>query len=125
MKITTREALEAHAVIPTVSQKKPPVKVGYALQRNLRRLREVAEDAEDQRQALVKQYGKEQKDGQVAVLMTDRESYEAYMSEWKSILAAQVDIEMHSVKLSEVKEPFDLTLGEIMSLYFMFEDDLS
>lgn len=129
MKITNREIVKIFNGIRTIEEKKLPVKLGFAINKNVKAMRGIAEAYDAERTKILDKYGQKDEDGQLEIsgdeyALTDKKAYAAEMNE---LLGIESELQVHTVTLDEIEkcdtEKFDaLTPGELEILEFMIEE---
>ena len=129
MKITNREIVKIFNGIRTVEEKKLPVKLGFAINKNVKAMKGTAESYDAERTKILDKYGQKDEDGQLEIsgdeyALTDKKAYAAEMNE---LLGIESELQVHTVTLDEIEkcdtEKFDaLTPGELEILEFMIEE---
>ena len=128
MKITNREIVKIFNGIRTIEEKKLPVKLGFAINKNVKAMG-IAEAYDAERTKILDKYGQKDEDGQLEIsgdeyVLTDKKAYAAEMNE---LLGIESELQVHTVTLDEIEkcdtEKFDaLTPGELEILEFMIEE---
>lgn len=129
MKISNRQLIKIFNGIPAVRRKQLPVKIGFAINKNIGAMESAAEAySTEQRKILDKycekdEFGQFKTDGDEYVL-TDRKAYGEEMNE---LLGIENEIQIHTVSLDEIEkcdsEKFDaLTPDELSLMEFMIEE---
>lgn len=129
MKITNREIVKIFNGIRTIEEKKLSVKLGFAINKNVKAMRGIAEAYDAERTKILNKYGQKDEDGQLEIsgdeyVLTDKKAYAAEMNE---LLGIESELQVHTVTLDEIEkcdtEKFDaLTPGELEILEFMIEE---
>lgn len=129
MKITNREIVKIFNGIRTIEEKKLPVKLGFAINKNVKAMRGIAEAYDAERTKILDKYGQKDEDGHLEIsgdeyVLTDKKAYAAEMNE---LLGIESELQVHTVTLDEIEkcdtEKFDaLTPGELEILEFMIEE---
>lgn len=129
MKISNRQLIKIFNGIASVKRKQLPVKIGFAINKNISAMEGAAEAyTAEQRKILDKycekdEFGQFRTDGDEYVL-TDRKTYGEEMNE---LLGIENEIQIHTVNLDEIEkcdsEKFDaLTPDELSLMEFMIEE---
>lgn len=129
MKISNRQLIKIFNGIPVVRKKQLPVKIGFAINKNIGAMEGAAEAyTAEQRKILDKycekdEFGQFKTDGDEYVL-TDRK---AYGEEMRELLGIENEIQIHTVSMDEIEkcdsEKFDaLTPDELSLMEFMIEE---
>ena len=130
MKMKNKQILAIYNNIRPIKQKQLPVKIGFAINKNLAAMDDAAKAYEEERMKILNRYGekdenglKKSEDGK-EYLLKDKKAYKEAMDELWEI---ETDIQIHTVTMNEVKkcdsEKFDaLTPFELEILDFMIEE---
>lgn len=129
MKITNREIVKIFNGIRTIEEKKLPVKLGFAINKNVKAMRGIAEAYDAERTKILNKYGQKDEDGQLEIsgdeyVLTDKKAYAAEMNE---LLGIESELQVHTVTIDDIsrcdEDKFDaLTPGELEILEFMIEE---
>lgn len=115
-----------------IKTKKLPIKLAFVLSRNMKKLEEVVQDVDENRQKLLNQYGEKDDDGNLVVAddgnvkIMDANNFVAEMSE---VMETEVDITLDKVSRSDIEkcdqDGYDkLTLEEVGAMECMIEEEL-
>lgn len=128
MKISNRQLIKIFNGMPAVKKKQLPVKIGFAINKNIGAMESAAEAyTAEQRKILDKYCEKDEfefkTEGDEYVL-TDRK---AYGEEMRELLGIENEIQIHTVSMDEIEkcdsEKFDaLTPDELSLMEFMIEE---
>ncbi|RZT02898.1 hypothetical protein [Cuneatibacter caecimuris] len=132
MKMKNIEVINTLQTLAALAEKRLPVKVSYAVARNISELQKISADIEKERQKLIQEYAvlgddgkprtKKNEDGQDAYELRDEA---AYKEEYVQLLEAENDFEPHYISEAELESQSDrydvLTVAEMMSLAFMIQ----
>lgn len=131
MKITNRQLLTICNGISKIRQKKLPVKLGYAINKNLSAMQDSAAAYNNERERIVNQYCAKDENGQVKITGTqyefpDSKHLSAYMGEMQELLNIENNLDIHMVSVEDVEkcdsDKYDaLTPEELEVLTFMIE----
>ena len=69
-------------------------RTAFVLFRALRKLQEEIQDCENQKNELIKKYGKENEDGSISISQDDKEASQKFFSEFGPILNFEIDVEL-------------------------------
>ena len=129
MKITNREIVKIFSRIRTIEEKKLPVKLGFAINKNVKAMKGTAESYDAERTKILDKYGQKDEDGQLEIsgdeyVLTDKKAYAAEMNE---LLGIESELQVHTVTIDDIsrcdEDKFDaLTPGELEILEFMIEE---
>ena len=130
MKMKNKQILAIYNNIRPIKQKQLPVKIGFAINKNLAAMDDAAKAYEEERMKILDRYGekdenglKKSEDGK-EYLLKDKKAYKEAMDELWEI---ETDIPIHTVMIDDVakcdSEKFDaLTPFELEILEFMIEE---
>lgn len=112
----------------SIKNKKIPVKVAFALSRNISILNPIADDYEKERYKLLEKYGEKDEDGKPKIvngqyILNDREGFNADMNE---LLNMENEVNFYKISVEDLEkcdeDRFDtLTPDELEGLYTMIE----
>lgn len=125
-----KEVIQRNQQLNTISDKRLPVKISYAIAKNAQTLQKEAELIEKERIKLLEQYAEKDEDGNPK---TDGGNYvlgdnmEKYTEEYKEYLDTDVEVDIHKfpeTELDKLDDPrYDvLTATELAALEFMLEN---
>lgn len=129
MKIKNSQIVGILNGIGEVKKKRLPVKVGFAINKNLSAMQGSIESYEAERQKIMDKYCEKDDQGNLRVegkeyVLADREAYAAEMRE---LLTIENEISIHTVSMNEIEkcdsEKFDAVSPDDLSLLeFMIEE---
>lgn len=129
MRLTLKEILDKYQVISSITSKKLPIKLSYAISKNMVVLESEAKVIDDNRIKLAQTYAEKNEDGTPKIIdhsyvISDLESFNKELNEYYK---SETDIEVCKIDSNELDKLDDprydtLTPSEIMALQFMFED---
>ena len=130
MRLTLKEISDKYQAFNTIIAKKLPIKLSYAISKNMTTLEDEAKVIDDNRIKLAQTYAEKNEDGSPKVInnsyvIDDIESFNKELSEYYK---TEIDIDICKVNssiLDKLDDPkYDvLSPSEIMVLQFMLEDD--
>ena len=121
MKLKLLQIVNAWEALNRIGSEKLPIKMAYAIQRNIQKLKPELETYENARMGLIKEkYGTKGKDGNYRV---EPSHMTKFLEELIELQAVEVEIDIHTVNLSEFNN--DITPLDLMNLEWMFKDDMS
>lgn len=97
---------------------KLPTKVAYRLARILKKMQEELKVLDEQRIAIIKEFGKAQEDGNYKVDDSDKSNFENFRKKMDELLAEEIKIDLDPIDLSLVK--IDVTATELAVLEKFF-----
>lgn len=126
MKITNGEVVKFVNGVGELREKKLPIKIGFAITRNLKALESVALAYEEERVKILDKYAEKGEDGEY---VTEGDSYkidemDAYAKELQELLDIENDVQFQRVKMEDLEkcdsEQFDsLSVQDISLLEIM------
>lgn len=129
MKIKNRQMVAIFNGIPEIKKKQLPIKVGFAINKNLAMMETVAKAYEEERAKILEKYCEKDENGQPVknegeYMLADREGYAKGINE---LLDIETDFAVHTVTLEDIEKcdtgKFDaLTPYELDLLEFMIEE---
>lgn len=129
MKITNRQIVSIFNGMPKIMGKRLPVKLGFAINKNMASMKGTAESYDAERAKILDKYGEKDESGKIRIesgeyVLKDREGFG---DEMKELLDIETEIPVHTVGLDEIEkcdsEKFDsLTPDELSLLEFMIEE---
>ena len=129
MRLTLKEISDKYQTISSITSKKLPIKLSYAISKNMVVLESEAKVIDDNRIKLAQTYAEKNEDGTPKIIdhsyvISDLESFNKELNEYYK---SETDIEVckiYSNELDKLDDPrYDvLSPSEIMALQFMFED---
>lgn len=128
MKIKNSEMVNFINGVQEIKEKKLPIKLGYAITRNMKLMEPSAEAYSEEQQKLIDKYVEKDADGKPKVLKNDYVflDEDAYAKGVNELLEIENEIEAHIVPFSELEkcdtEQFDaLSIRDLSLLEFMTE----
>lgn len=130
MKMKNKQILAIYNNIRPIKQKQLPVKIGFAINKNLATMDDAAKAYEEERMKILDRYGEKDENGLKTsedgkeYLLKDKKAYKEAMDELWEI---ETDISIHTVTMNDVEkcdsEKFDaLTPFELEILEFMIAE---
>lgn len=129
MKITNRQIVSIFNGMPKIMSKRLPVKLGFAINKNMASMKGTAESYDAERAKILDKYGEKDDSGKIRIesgeyVLKDREGFG---DEMRELLDIETEIQVHTVGLDEIEkcdsEKFDsLTPDELSLLEFMIEE---
>lgn len=132
MRLTLKEISDKYQTISSITSKKLPIKLSYAISKNMVVLESEAKVIDDNRIKLAQTYAEKNEDGSPKVInnsyvIDDIESFNKELSEYYK---SETNIEVCKIDSNELDKLDDprydvLSPSEIMALQFMLEDGVS
>lgn len=96
-----------------------PIKINFYLQKNIQTLRPLAQEIEQARQEIIRQYG---------ILQPDNETYKipedkilTAQKELVDLLNLEQEVQIYTVKIDDLDKDLMLSMGQMEALMFMIE----
>lgn len=130
MKITNRQVIEFINSVSAnkLASKRLPVKVAYAISRNLDKMNNIITSYETARKTLLDQYAEKDEEGKAKVkdgnYVIQEDQKQAFSEEMKELLEVENEIDLHTINMDEVEkcdtDKYDsLTTADLMTLDIM------
>lgn len=130
MKITNRQIIEFINSVSAnkLASKRLPVKVAYAISRNLDKMNNIITSYEAARKTLLDQYAEKDEEGKAKVkdgnYVIQEDQKQAFSDEMKELLEVENEIDLHTINMDEVEkcdtDKYDsLTTADLMTLDIM------
>ena len=130
MKITNRQVIEFINSVSAnkLASKRLPVKVAYAISRNLDKMNNIVTSYETARKTLLDQYAEKDEEGKEKVkdgnYVIQEDQKQAFSDEMKELLEVENEIDLHTINMDEVEkcdtDKYDsLTTADLMTLDIM------
>lgn len=130
MKITNRQVIEFinNVSANKLASKRLPVKVAYAISRNLDKMNNIITSYETARKTLLDQYAEKDEEGKAKVkdgnYVIQEDQKQAFSDEMKELLEVENEIDLHTINIDEVEkcdtDKYDsLTTADLMTLDVM------
>ena len=130
MKITNRQVIEFinNVSANKLASKRLPVKVAYAISRNLDKMNNIITSYETARKTLLDQYAEKDEEGKAKVkdgnYVIQEDQKQAFSDEIKELLEVENEIDLHTINMDEVEkcdtDKYDsLTTADLMTLDIM------
>lgn len=98
-----------------------PVKINFYLQRNKKELIRLAQELEEERENLFKQYGEYNSKENVYIIPADKQEF--VKQQFNDLLALEQEVNIYKVKFTDFSNDINLTVGQMDALMFMIEDE--
>lgn len=125
MKITNKKMLEDAGFLSIIAKKQLPVKVSYAIAKNISKIEKELKIYEKERLKLLEKYAVKDKDGKVVIeknkIKIDENKRDSWEKEINELLEIEVDINMHKFKL-EYLDNLNMSAEELVLLDYMIEE---
>ena len=128
MKLTIRKILNDTNSLAAISQKQLPVKVSYAIAKNIKKIESELKIYNEERQKLIDKYCIKDDEGKNVIdennnLKIADEHLEAWNKEINELMDIEVDIDIHKFNLDSLMcGNYDMTPAELMIIDYMIEE---
>ena len=128
MNLTIRKILNDTNVLVAISQKQLPIKVSYAISKNIKKLEKELKIYNDERQKLIDRYWIKDEEGNNVIDENNQfkiadEHIETWNKEINELMNIEVDIDIHKFNLdSLICGNYDMTPAELMIIDYMIEE---
>lgn len=123
MKLTNQEIYEKATEITVAfsnETKYIPVKLNFAIQKNLSVLSKLKEEIENNRIKIASEYGKLNSEGTQFII--EKENREKVEQELNDLFTMEQEIDIRTCSLSQI-EGIDLTMEQMQAIMFMITED--
>ena len=128
MKITIRKILNDTNSLAVISQKQLPIKVSYAIAKNIKKLESELDIYNKERQKLIDKYCIKDEEGNNVIdennnLKIADEHIDNWNKEINDLMDIEVDIDIHKFNLDSLMNVnYDMTPAELMIIDYMIEE---
>ncbi|MEY8625320.1 DUF1617 family protein [Paraclostridium bifermentans] len=128
MKITNRRIVMDANLLGSLTQKKFPIKVSYALAKNLSKIEKELEIYNIERQKLIDKYCIKDENGENKIDKDNKLSLdEKYLDDWNKdlneLLDIEIEIDIHKFNINDLlNSDCEMTASELMIIDYMIED---
>lgn len=128
MKITNRRIVMDSNLLGSLTQKKFPIKVSYALAKNFSKIEKELEIYDTERQKLVDKYCVKDENGENKIDKDNNLSLdEKYSDDWNKdlneLLDIEIEIDIHKFNINDLlNSGCEMTASELMIIDYMIED---
>ena len=124
-KLTNKEILEKVGMLGEISRKTLPVKVSYAIGKNIGKIESELKHYNNEREKIVDKYCEKDEKGKLKIengnyVIKDDEK-ENWNKDMKILQDIEVEFDVHKFKLEELNG-YDMTASEMMCIDFMIEE---
>jgi hypothetical protein len=125
MKITNKELLSKINILQTISQRKLPVKVSYAIAKNIASINKELKIFEAEKLKIINEYALKDEKGQpitegINFKFEDDEKKQKCNEKYSELLNIETDIEFRTINTNELfKSDVDFSPAELIELDFM------
>ena len=126
MKLTNKKILNDAMTIGAISNKELPIKVSYALAKNISKLEKELEIYNKEREKLIEKYSVKDKNNKTVIdennqIQIKDECLEDWNKDIKELQDIEVEIDIHKFKLEELNG-YNMTPAELMAIDYMIEE---
>ncbi len=126
MKLTNKKILNDAMTIGAISNKELPVKVSYALAKNISKLEKELQIYNQERDKLIEKYSVKDDDNKTVIDENNQiKIQDKYLEDWnkdiKELQEIEVEIDIHKFKLEELNG-YNMTPAELMAIEYMIEE---
>ncbi|AOY53365.1 DUF1617 family protein [Clostridium perfringens] len=125
VKMTNKEILEKVNVLGEISLRKLPVKVSYAIGKNIYKVERELKHYNEERQKLIEEYCLKEDDGTLKITEgnydIDPERLEYFNKEINELQEIEVEMDIHKFNI-ELLNGYEMSPGELMCIDFMIEE---
>lgn len=128
MKLTNRKIVNDANFLGTLTYKQLPIKVSYAIAKNISKIEKELEIYNKERQKLIDKYCVKDEEGNNLVdennqLKIDDENLEAWNKDINDLLDIDIDIKIHKFnEMDLLNSNCDMTPAELMLIDYMIEE---
>jgi len=125
MKISNEVILNSSTKLGEVSQKQLPVKVSYAISKNIAKLEAELKIYNSEREKLIEKYSVKDENGKTIVgknnqIKIQPEHLEDWNKDFIELLAIENEVDIHKFKIDELNG-FNISPSELTAIEFMIE----
>lgn len=126
MKLSNQRLVSDIPVLRNISQKELPVKVSYAIAKNLNKIESELKTYESQRAKLIDKYALKDEKGQVKAdeagqIIFKDECKEQWDKDIKELLEIENEIDIHKFNIN-ILDGYNMTANELMLIDYMIEE---
>lgn len=124
MKIKNEVLINSIGVLSKLTNMELPIKLSYALSKNITKIDRELEVYNKERQKLIEKYGEKDKEGKLktkedgTINILDIDSFN---KDLKEILEIETEIDIHTIDLENINTDIKITPGELMIIDYMFK----
>ena len=125
MKLTNKQIVNDSMILMEISRKELPIKVSYALAKNISKIEKELEIYNSQRQKLIDKYCVKDENGENKVDENNQlKIQEEYLKDWgrdiKELQNIELEIDIHKFKINEL-DGYNMSPSELMVIDYMIE----
>ena len=128
MKLTNRRIVNDATFLSNLANKQLPIRVSYAIAKNVSKIESELEVFNAERQKLLDQYCVKDEEGKNKIdennqLRIDGEHLESWSKDLEELLDIEVEIDMHKFNINDLlNSNCEMTASELMLIDYMIED---
>lgn len=124
MELNNEKLVNSIGVLSKLTNMELPIKLSYALSKNITKIDRELEVYNKERQKLIEKYGEKDKegklktkeDGTINILDIDN-----FNKDLKEILEIETEVDIHLIDLESINADIKITPGELMIIDYMFK----
>lgn len=125
MKLTNKKIVNDSMILMEVSRKELPIKVSYALAKNIAKIEKELEIYNSERQKLLDKYCIKDENGENKIDKNNQlKIQEEYLKDWerdiKELQNIELEIDVHKFKINEL-DGYNMSPSELMAIDYMIE----
>lgn len=125
IKLTNKEILERVSILAELRNRKLPVKVSYAIGKNISKIERELKHYNDARQKIIEEYCLKEKDGSLKILDgnydIDPKRLNKFNDDIDELKDIEVEIDVHKFNI-ELLNNYEMSPEELICIDFMIED---
>lgn len=126
MKLTNKQLLNSEMGLGEIARKELPIKVSYALSKNISKVAKELEIYNAERQKLIEKYCTKDENGKSIIDKNNQlKIQDKFLEDWnndiKELQEIEVDVDIHKFKLDELNS-YNMTATEMMAIDYMIEE---
>ena len=128
MKLSNEKIVNDSNILGAISQKQLPVKVSYAIAKNISKIQTELKIYNAEREKLIQKYAEKGEDGKIksenGSIRIQKEFIENWNKDIKELLAIENEIDIHKFSMSEFDgKTCDFSPSELMTIDYMIEEE--
>lgn len=128
MKLTNKQLINSAVTLWEISRKEWPVKVSYALSKNISKIEKELEVYNKEREKIIEKYSVKDENNKTIIdednqIKIQDDYFENWSTDINDLQSIEVDIDIHKFKLDElINQDFKITPNEMMVIDCMIEE---
>lgn len=128
MKITNRKIVMDASFLGSLTEKKLPIKISYAIAKNISKIENELNIYNKERQKLIDKYCSKDADGKNIIDKDNKLNIEdKYLDDWNKdlneLLDIEIEIDIHKFNINDLlNSNCEMTPSELMLIYYMIEE---